>query len=73
MKVNADNCHILLSTKKSFDVHLKGACIMSSSCVKLLGMKVDFDLKFDKHICDLCNKVSKKINALCQVMSSYVF
>ena len=35
-------------------------------------MTVDFDLKFDKHISDLGDKVSKKINALCQV-TGYVF
>ena len=28
---------------------------------------MDSDLKFYKHIYDLCNKVSKKINALCRV------
>ena len=82
MKVNPGKCHTLLSTKNTIDVHLEGACIMSSSCEKLLipriidsktidsDLKFDkyiSDLKFDKHISDLCNKVSKKINALCRV------
>ena len=76
MKVNPGKCHTLLSTKNTIDVPLEGACIMSSSCEKLLGMTIDSDLKFDKyisdlkfdkHISDLCNKVSKKINALCRV------
>ena len=53
-------------------MHLEGACITCSSCVKVLGMTVDFDLKFDKHISDLGDKVSKKINALCQV-TGYAF
>ena len=65
MKVNPGKCHILISTKNPVDVHLEGACIPSSSCGKLLG--IDSDLKFDKHISDLCDKVSKKINALCRV------
>ena len=42
---------------------------MSSSCEKLLGITKDSDLKFDQHISDLCNKVSKNINALCRIRS----
>ena len=60
MKVNPGQCHILLSTKNVIDVHLEGACITSSSREKVLGITIDFDLKFDKHISDLCDKVSKK-------------
>ena len=47
-------------------MHLEGACITSSSCEKLLGITIDSDLKFDKHISDLRDKVSKNINALCR-------
>ena len=65
MKVNPGKCHYLLSTKNAIDVHLERVCITSSSCEKLLGITIDSDLKFDKHISDLCDKVSKKINALC--------
>ena len=68
MKVNPGKYHILLNTKNPFDVHLEGACITSSSCEKLLGITIDSDLKFDKHISDLCDKVSKEINALCRVI-----
>ena len=67
MKVNPGKYHILLSIKIAIDVHLEGACIMFSSCEKLLGITIDSDLKFDKHISDLYDKVSKKINALCGV------
>ena len=67
MKVNPCKCHILLSTKNAIDVHLEGACITSNSYEKLLGITIDSDLKFDKHVSDLCDKVSKKINALCRV------
>ena len=37
-------------------------CITSSSCGKLLGITVDSGLKFDQHISDLCEEVSRKIN-----------
>ena len=69
MKVNPGKFHILLSTKNPTDVHLEGACITSSSCEKLLGITKYSDLKFDQHISDLSNKVSKNINALCRIRS----
>ena len=64
MKINPGKCHIPLSSKNVIDVHLEGACTMSSSCEKLIEITIDSDLKFDKHICD---EVSKKINVLCRV------
>ena len=67
MKVNPGKCHIILSTKNAIDGHLEGTCITSSSCERLLGITIDSDLKFDKHISELCDKVSKKINTLCRV------
>ena len=63
MKVIPGKCHIVLSTKNVIDVHLERACIMSSLCEKFLGITIDSGLKFDKHISDLYDKVSKKINA----------
>ena len=59
MKVNPGKCHILLSTKNAIDVHLEGACIMSSLCEKFLGITRDSDLMFDKYISNLHDKVSK--------------
>ena len=53
--------------KNAIDVHHERACIASSSYERLLGITLDSDLKFDKHISDLCDKVGKKINALCRV------
>ena len=63
MKVNPGKCYILFSTKNAIDLHLEGESITSSSCEKLRGIKIDSDLKFDKHIFDLGDKGSKKINA----------
>ena len=58
--VNSGKWHILLSTKNSIDVHLEGTCVTSSSTEKLLGITADSDLKFDRHISDLCDRVMKK-------------
>ena len=59
--------HILLSTKNTIDVHLEGACITSSSCENLSRITIGSDLEFDKHISDVCDKVTQKINALGRV------
>ena len=62
MKVNPEKCHILLSTKNLNDVHLEGACMITSSSGDMVpGVTIDSGLKFDKCISDLCDKV----NALC--------
>ena len=41
-----------------------GVSITSSTKEKLLGVLIDSDLNFEEHISFVCNKVSKKINAL---------
>ena len=70
MKVNPGKSHILLSTKNAIDVHLEGVV---SSCENFLGITIDSDLKFEKYISDLCDNVSKKINALSRVTSYMSF
>ena len=67
MKVNQGRCHIFLNTKNSIDVDLEGACITSNECEKLLEIKIDSSLKFGKYISYFWNKISKQLNALCQV------
>ena len=44
-------------------------CILKGHILKekLLAITIDSDLKFDKKISDLCDKGSRKINALCRV------
>ena len=46
---------------------LEGACTANNLCEKFLGITIDSDLKFGKHISDLCDKVNKNINALFRV------
>ena len=52
---------------------LRGHVLHLSSCEKLLGITIDSDLKFDKHISDLCNKISKKIKCIMPSHRLYVF
>ena len=38
--------------------------IWESNVVKLHGITIDRDLKFDKHVLKLCNKAKRKLSAL---------
>ena len=57
--------------KNLFDVCLEEACLASSSTDKILGITVDFDVKCDKHVCELCDEVSKKLYPLCRIRVMY--
>ena len=47
-----------------FDLNVAGKVIPSSSEVKLLGITIDYDLKFKKHINELCGKASYNLYVL---------
>ena len=48
----------------SFNLNVAGKVIPSTSEVKLLGITIDNELKFKKHIDELCRKASYKLHAL---------
>ena len=47
-----------------FRLNVNGKIIPCSNEVKLLGITIDNELKFKKHIEDLCKKASYKLHAL---------
>ena len=53
MKVNPGMSLIFLSNKKA----------------ELLGITLDLELKFEKHITGICNKASQKIHVLSRIKS----
>ena len=61
MKGSTDKCHLLLSKDESSEIHIGDSIIESSTCEKLLGIKIDSKLRFDDHIQDLCNKANRKL------------
>ena len=66
MKGNTDKCHLLLSKDESSEIHIRDSIMESSTCEKLLGIKIDSKLRFDDNIQDLCNKANRKLRALTQ-------
>ena len=65
----------LFGTSKKIDtsvtINLNGTKLASSSYEKLLGIFIDHDLSFDKHIKSICRKAGQKLNALSRI-SNYL-
>ena len=71
MKANTDKCHLLISLQNDLEANIGETIIKSSNSEKLLGVIIDNKLNFEKHINNLCDKASQKLNALARV-SSYM-
>ena len=70
MKANQGKCHLLLSTKSPEVVSIDGIQITFSTAETLLGITIDSELNFENHLSAICNKVSRKINALGRIANS---
>ena len=66
MKLNTDKCRLIVSGYKHEQVwaNIGKDLIWESNDVKLLGVTIDRDLKFDKHVLKLCSKANQKLSAL---------
>ena len=69
MKPNPRKSHILLNNKKTEKVKINNVVLTSSVEEKLLGINLDSELKFEKHMTDICNKASQKIHVLSKITS----
>ena len=67
LKSNQDKCHF----PSSLDINIKfslPACILEKShSQKLLRVTIDRKLNFNEHVTNLCDKASKKIQALARI------
>ena len=70
LKANPDKCHVLLSKTSETQLIVENVPIASSSCEKLLGIKIDKKLSFEPHVDSLCKKASQKLNTLARITSS---
>ena len=71
MVLNPGKCHYLVlgNRSNSDTINLNGTKLASYE--KLLGILIDRDLSFDKHIKSLCRKADHKLNALARI-SNYL-
>ena len=58
MKLDTDKCKLLISGSnyEQMWANIGGDKIWESKEVELLGITIDSDLKFDKHIDNICRK-----------------
>ena len=65
MKANDDKCHLLLSSPDdSALIQIENSTIKYSKVKKLLGVHIDYKLKFDMHVETICKKAHRKLSAL---------
>ena len=71
MKLNSDKCRLLVSSHhyEEIFVNIGKDLIGEIKTVKLLGITIDKELKFDKYINKVCSKANKKLNVLSRMRS----
>ena len=63
IKGNTEKCHLIMSTDQSVNFQPGGSLIERSDCEKVLGVKIDYKLNFDKHVKTSCSKANNKLRA----------
>ena len=69
MKPNTDKCHLLISGNKNEQTRAKldRDIAWESNDVNLLGTALGNNLKFDKHVSNICSKANRKLSTLTRV------
>ena len=72
MKVSPEkfrNLVVKMATEvNDIDLNISGQTIKPTSCVKWLGLFIDDQLTFDKHVSELCVRVARQNNALRRIV-----
>ena len=64
MKANPDKCHLLVITQEEANIQITNTTIKYSKTTKILEIMLDNKVKFKKHIENIYQKASRKLNAL---------
>ena len=71
LKANSGKSHLILSSKNiDISAEINGKRINNENDVYLLGITIDNDLNFTKHVSNLCKKASQKVHALSRCLDS---
>ena len=68
MKANISKSHLLVNKKDEVVIRIGDMEIQNSEYEKLLVIKVDTKLNFNKHLNNIISTASRKVNALSRVM-----
>ena len=73
MIVNPDKFQSMtVSSKKDLSksvLNINGVELTMELFVELLGIEIDNKLNFEKHISNICQKVSSQLNAICRLQT----
>ena len=69
MKGSPGKPYILVNNKNTENVAINDVVLTSNVEEKLLGITIDSEVKFEKHIISICNKASQKIHAMTRIGS----
>ena len=64
---NSGKSHFLVSPYEKISLKILGSTVKYSSCEELLGITIDSELTFHKHIISLCLKANQKLSALARI------
>ena len=64
---NSGKSHFLVSPYEKISLKILGSTIESSPSDKLLGITIDSEVTFHKHITSLCSKADQKLSALARI------
>ena len=75
MKLNADKCHLFVAGDKSEHawVRVGPDKISQDHTIKLLGVSIDNELKFDTHVLNIIQKANSKLSALLRMTKFMTF
>ena len=74
MKDNKDKLQLLVpNLGGDIFIDIGGKDIVGRKVVKLLGIKIDINLRLDDHVSSLCKKASQKLHALARISTYEIF
>ena len=68
LKSNANKCHLLVSSTDAVNLRVSEYDIKNSECEKLLGVKFDNKLTFEKYTIEISREASRKTYALARIV-----
>ena len=64
MKGNTGRCYLIVSTNNTPELKVGDSLTETSTCEKLVGVKIDYKVTFDNLVANLCKKTNNKLRAL---------
>ena len=68
IKAKKDKCHLLISGSENITINVDGNIIEKSICEKLLGLNVDYKLKFNEQLESILGKAGRNVNAFLRIL-----